>query len=108
MKGLKMLFKILILIIFFLMVTILIANISFQRKVAREVDDLLKGQSGEKSRLTNEEIKDLPSSVQRWLHFSGCLDKEKAERVFETVGSFKIRAWTRKMAKGDSQSILLD
>ncbi len=65
-------------IIFLIVSSIIISNIIFNKRVKNEVEALFKKSKETKPEvITEEDIKDLPESVQKWLKNSQIIGKEK-------------------------------
>lgn len=89
----KIIFPILGLIVVLIASIIAISNSLFRRMVESDVRKILgDSRSSEQDLITKVDIRDLPEPVQRYLNYTGILDKEKIETVkLRYKGSFRIR-----------------
>ena len=73
--------------------TVAIANYNFSKMVKKETIALLQNiDSTDNSVITQNDIKHLPLSVQKWLNTSGVIGKEKVNSVFlKQVGEMKTK-----------------
>ena len=95
----KTIFPILGLIVVLIASFIAIGNILFRRMVESDARKILGDiRGGEPKTITEDDIKDLPEPVQRYLKYTGILGKEKIETVkLRYKGSFRMRKDQRGM-----------
>ena len=58
-----------------------LAQFNFQSKVNQEINNMLSQISGDNSIITTEMTSILPKPVQKWIHHSGIIDKERISTV---------------------------
>lgn len=77
---------------------------NFHVQVNNEIKDLLSGNKYEKIIITEEMIKELPISVQRWLKYSGVIGKDQIHTVhLKQKGLMKLKPDQKEWLKAEAE-----
>ncbi|WP_423189799.1 DUF6544 family protein [Alkalibacterium sp. f15] len=90
----------LVILVVIVIASSIVANTLFKRDVRAEVEQLFDNVDNKSEVVTEEDIIDLPTSVQRWLKYSGIIGKETI-----VSGRLKQQAEMRMDAEGQWMSV---